>query len=463
MDIAKEVEILKTAFESSYDGIHILDSDGNTLYINSACTRIEGISKEEAMNRTIKELVANGVYSESVTLKVLETKAPTTIIQTAKNGSQLLSTGTPTFKEDGSIDKVIVNSRDITALNELKRELSVKEELARQYRVELELLKKEHGKQADLIAKSPAMQKIIRLALNVAKVDSTVLITGESGVGKGVLAEFIHNNSACAEGPFIKIDCSSIPESLFESELFGYEKGAFTGAERTGKAGLLELANGGTVFLDEIGEMPLSMQPKLMRAIQHREIVPVGGKLVKKLDLRIIAATNVDLAQKVRDKEFREDLYYRLNVVPIRIPALRERKEDILPLILRLMEKLNEHYGFHKHLTEEVKDTLLEYEWPGNIRELENVIERILVSTQDDIIDSKSLPSHLTRGKTGDFPFYKMTAEDYKTALAKYDAHLLKQAVQEAGSIPKAAQKLGVDATTIRRKMARYGKLLKEE
>ena len=461
LDIAKEVEILKTAFESSYDGIHILDSEGNTLYINSACTRIEGISREEAMTKNIKELVANGVYSESVTLKVLETKAPTTIIQTAKNGNQLLSTGTPTFKEDGTIDKIVVNSRDITDLNELKRELSVKEELARQYQIELELLKQQHGKQPDLIAKSPAMQKIIRLALNVAKVDSTILITGESGVGKGLLAEFIHNNSNYGQGPFIKIDCSSIPESLFESELFGYEKGAFTGAEKTVKAGLLELANGGTVFLDEIGEMPLSMQPKLMRAIQYREIVPVGGKLVKKLELRIIAATNVDLTQKVRDKEFREDLYYRLNVVPIRIPALRERTEDILPITLRLMEKLNEHYGFHKQLTEEVKDLLLEYEWPGNIRELENLIERVLVSTQDEVIDLKSLPSHLLRGKPGLFPFDEMRTEDYKTVLAKYDQHLLKQAVQAEGSIPKAADKLGIDATTIRRKLDKYEKLLK--
>ena len=461
LDMDKEVEILKTAFESSYDGIHILDNQGNTLYINNACTRIEGISREEAMTKTIKELVANGVYSESVTLKVLETKEPTTIKQTAKNGNQLLSTGTPTFKEDGSIDKIVVNSRDITDLNELKRELSVKEELAKQYQIELELLKQQHGKQPDFIAKSPAMQKIIRLALNVAKVDSTVLITGESGVGKGLLAEFIHNNSNCAQGPFIKIDCSSIPESLFESELFGYEKGAFTGAEKTGKAGLLELANGGTVFLDEIGEMPLSMQPKLMRAIQHREIVPVGGKLVKKLELRIIAATNVELTQKVRDKEFREDLYYRLNVVPIRIPALRERREDILPLTLRLTEKLNKHYGFCKQLTEEVKDLLLEYEWPGNIRELENLIERILVSTQEDVIDVKSLPVHLLRGKTGAFPFDDMGTEDYKTALAKYDKHLLKLAIEREGSIPKAADRLGIDATTIRRKLDKYENLLK--
>nr|WP_290446042.1 sigma 54-interacting transcriptional regulator [Ihubacter massiliensis] len=461
MDMDKEVEILKTAFESSYDGIHILDNQGNTLYINNACTRIEGISREEAMTKTIKELVANGVYSESVTLKVLETKEPTTIIQTAKNGNQLLSTGTPTFKEDGSIDKIVVNSRDITDLNELKRELSVKEELAKQYQIELELLKQQHGKQPDFIAKSPAMQKIIRLALNVAKVDSTVLITGESGVGKGLLAEFIHNNSNCAQGPFIKIDCSSIPESLFESELFGYEKGAFTGAEKTGKAGLLELANGGTVFLDEIGEMPLSMQPKLMRAIQHREIVPVGGKLVKKLELRIIAATNVELTQKVREKEFREDLYYRLNVVPIRIPALRERREDILPLTLRLTEKLNKHYGFCKQLTEEVKDLLLEYEWPGNIRELENLIERILVSTQEDVIDVKYLPVHLLRGKTGAFPFDDMGTEDYKTALAKYDHHLLKLAIEREGSIPKAADRLGIDATTIRRKLDKYENLLK--
>lgn len=228
-------EAIITAFESSYDGFHILDSDGNTLYMNEACTRIEGISKEEAMKKNIRQLVSDGIYSESVTLKVLETKRTTTIIQTVKNGNQILATGTPLFNKDGTINSVLVNSRDITDLNNLKKKLSLKE-------TELERLRLEQGKFKNIIAKSTKMKKVLSLALNVSKVDSTILLTGESGVGKSLLAKFIHDNSLRAEGPFVTVDCSSIPETLLESELFGYEKGAFTGAEKTGKIGLLEMA-----------------------------------------------------------------------------------------------------------------------------------------------------------------------------------------------------------------------------
>ena len=452
-----QIEIFKTAFESSYDGIHILDSEGNTLYINQACTRIEGISVEEAMNKNISKLVEDGVYSESVTLKVLKTNAPVTIIQTAKNGNQVLATGTPIYDNDGKIDKIVVNSRDITDLNALKLELSEKEELARKYQSELELLRLEKFEADNIISKSPAMQKIIRLAMTVAKVESTVLITGESGVGKGVLAEFIHVNSHRKNGPFIKIDCSSIPESLFESELFGYEKGAFTGAEKSGKLGLLELGEEGTVFLDEIGEMPLSMQPKLMRAIQDKEIVAVGGKKVKQLDIRIIAATNVDLFQMVRDKLFREDLYYRLNVIPVAIPPLRERKEDIMPLIQLVIERVNKDYGWSKRIASDAMEILIDYAWPGNVRELENLVERMMVSTFGQVIEAKDIPFGAVGNVRNKFEF-EDSKNNYKKILANFDYYLIENAIAETGSIPKAAEKLGINVTTLRRKIERYSK-----
>ena len=440
------------AFESSYDGIHILDSDGNTLYINDACTRIEGLSKEEAIGKNIRRLVEDGVYSESVTLKVLETKKPETIIQTAKNGNEILATGVPTFNADGTIDNVIVNSRDITDLNNLKRELSAREN-------ELEKLRLEQRQFGNVIAASTVMKKVLGVALTVAKVDSTVLITGESGVGKGVLAQFIHDNSSRSNGHFIKIDCSSIPETLIESELFGYEKGAFTGAEKTGKIGLLEMANGGTVFLDEIGEMPLSMQPKLMRAIQDREIVPVGGKEVRKLDVRFISATNVDLHKMVEEKEFREDLYYRLNVVPINIPPLRERDADILPLIKQMLERINERYGLNKSFTVEVYNALLAYSWPGNVRQLENFIERIVVSTPNDIIEIGELSGEMFKGADGEKFAVDLETKDYKTLLAEYDQYIINEMIKREGSIPKAAKKMKVDATTLRRKLEKYNSL----
>ncbi len=443
------MESLVMAFESSYDGIHILDSEGNTLYINEACTRIEGLSKEEALGKNIRQLVEEGVYSESVTLKVLETKETTTIIQMVKNGKEVLTTGTPTFKEDGTIDNVIVNSRDITDLNNLKRELSARENELERFRLE----QKQFG---NVIAKSPLMKKVLGIALTVAKVDSTVLLTGESGVGKGLIAQFIHDNSNRANGHFIKIDCSSIPETLIESELFGYEPGAFTGAEKSGKIGLLEMAKGGTVFLDEIGEMPLSMQPKLMRAIQDREIVPVGGKKVKRLDVRFISATNVDLVRLVNEKLFREDLYYRLNVVPINIPPLREREDDVLPLIKHMLEKINERYGLSKELSVDVYNTLLRYPWPGNVRQLENFIERILVSTSNDMIEMNDISSGMFKGKDTEPYTVDLDGKSYKELLAEYDKYVIKEIIKKEGSIPKAAKKMEIDPTTLRRKLAKY-------
>lgn len=445
------IEAIMTAFEASYDGLHILDCEGNTLYINNACTRIEGISREEAMKKNIRQLLEEGAYSESVTLKVLETQEATTIIQTAKNGNQLLTTGTPVFGKDGKIDKVVVNSRDITDLNDLKKELSAK-------KTELAHLRLEQGRFGAVIAKSAAMQRVLRLALTVAKVDSSVLITGESGVGKGMLAEFIHKNSNRGQGPFIKIDCSSIPESLFESELFGYEKGAFTGAQKAGKIGLLEMGNGGSVFLDEIGEMPMALQPKLMRAIQDREVMPVGGQKVKKLDVRFISATNVDLTRMIREKQFREDLYYRLNVVPIHIPPLKERQEDLIPLIKHLLEKINSRYGFEKQMAADVHAAFLQYSWPGNVRQMENFIERLVVSTPENMIHLRDVPCDML-SVADDHSFqFDLDIESYKDILARCDSFLIEQAIKKEGSIPKAAAKLGVDPTTLRRKLERYKK-----
>lgn len=437
------------ALESSYDGIHILDAEGNTLYINDACTRIEGLTKKEAIGKNIRQLVEDGVYSDSVTLKILETKKPETIIQTVKNGNEILATGVPTFRPDGTIDNIIVNSRDITDLNNLKRELSAREN-------ELERLRLEQRQFGNVIANSTAMKKVLGIALTVAKVDSTVLITGESGVGKGLLAQFIHDNSPRSKSHFIKIDCSSIPETLIESELFGYEKGAFTGAEKTGKIGLLEMANGGTVFLDEIGEMPLSMQPKLMRAIQDREIIPVGGKEVRKLDVRFISATNVDLVKMVNEKTFREDLYYRLNVVPINIPPLREREADILPLIKQMLGRINDRYELNKDFTVDVYNALLSYSWPGNVRQLENFIERIVVSTTNDLIEIGELSSEMFKGRSGEKFTVDLETKDYKTLLAEYDKYIIDEMIKREGSIPKAAKKMKVDATTLRRKIEKY-------
>jgi transcriptional regulator with PAS, ATPase and Fis domain len=302
----------------------------------------------------------------------------------------------------------------------------------------------ENLKSTGFIAKSQKMKRIEHLANIMSKVDSTVLLSGESGVGKGVISKYIHNQSCRCDGPFIKIDCSAIPENLFESEVFGYEKGAFTGAERSGKIGLLELANGGTVFLDEIGDMPIHMQPKILRAIQDREIIRVGGKDVIPVSVRFIAATNRDLKQMVDAREFREDLYYRLNVVPILIPPLRERKEDIIPLIQDITKKINERYGICKTFNNKEIEMMLNYDWPGNIRELENIIERIMVTEDGDfsLLQSMMGMSNCLTKDCG-----------YKEKLEAYDRMLLHEVIKAEGSVTKAATKLGINATTIRRKL----------
>lgn len=441
--------ILELALEASYDGLHILDNNGNTLYINEACARIEGVDIGEIFSRSIGELVEDGVYSQSVTLLVLEDKKPHTITQRTKNGNEVLVTGTPICNDGGDVEMVIVNSRDVTDLNTLRRNLSVSE-------YQLEDLKLEQKKYHDVIAHSVRMQKILSTALRISKVDSTVLLTGESGVGKGILARFIHNNGNRAKGPFIKIDCSSIPDHLFESELFGYEKGAFTGANQGGKIGLLEMANGGTVFLDEIGEMPVSMQPKLMRAIQDLEILPVGGEKTRKLEVRFIAATNIDLHQAVENKMFREDLYYRLNVIPIDIPPLRERKDDIPLLSSQMVDRINAQYGFRKKLSTEAMNRLIDYSWPGNIRQLENTIERMLVSTEENIVEVSELPPEIGNRSDAGQEEIDLYRASYKDLLNEFDKKVLQAAIDKEGSIPKVAKLLGVDATTIRRKLHRY-------
>lgn len=446
-ELTEQVELFQTAFESSYDGIHILDREGRTLYINKACERIEGITPEVAARTNIRQLVEQGFYSESVTLKVLETNGPVSLVQKVRNGNTVLATGTPIYK-DGKIDKVIVNSRDITELNILKQALSEREILAKKYQEEVRLLRMATDQRSPFVVKSPKMRQIEHLGIMVAKVDSTVLIIGESGVGKGVMSRFIHNHSSRREGPFVKIDCSAIPENLFESEVFGYEKGAFTGAEKSGKPGLLELAGGGTVLLDEIGDMPLSLQPKLLRAIQDREFVRVGGKEVLPVDVRFIASTNRDLEQMVQEKSFREDLYYRLNVVPILIPPLRERKEDILPLIEDITKHINQRYGLSKNLSKGAIRVMLAYDWPGNVRELENIIERILVTEEDDL--------ELVENLIG-FREPLQEGQSYKEQLEEFDKRLLLRTLREEGTVQQAAERLAVDATTLRRKLHRYG------
>lgn len=445
----------QSLIDSSYDGIHITDEKGVTLFYNKACEEIEGIDKADIIGRSVQEFVDSGVYPESITLAAIEKKERVNMFQHI-NGKLVMASATPFF-EEGRMKGIIVNSRDITSLNALQDELEHAKHINENYHLELELLKYKEM-DSELIARDPAMEKIIKLVLRVAAVKSSVLIQGESGVGKGIIAHLIHKHSRESEQPFMKIDCGAITESLLETELFGYEKGAFRGADEAGKRGLLELADGGTLFLDEIGEVSFSLQSKLLSVIHDREITRVGGTEKIPIDVRIIAATNKNLEKMVKEKKFREDLYYRLNVVPVKIPPLRERKEDIYPLIMKNLEKVNGKYGLEMEIDPKAVDILVNYHWPGNVRELENMIERLAVTAPDDVIDFEHIPFEIKNARMESLTF--LNADDsysLNDIMMDFEKQILLNAMEEDRDVAGMAKMLKIDPTTVRRKLHKHG------
>ncbi|KJS87440.1 MAG: hypothetical protein JM58_04310 [Peptococcaceae bacterium BICA1-8] len=454
MQFYKELqEEFDAIFQFSFDGIFIADGEGNVIRLNKASERIDEVKADEVLGKNMKDLVARGIYSESVTLKVLEEKKPVTILQKTKSGKEVMATGTPIFK-NGELYRVVVNCRDITQLNTLKNELRNVQLKSEKYESELKLLRKVNVRTDDIIGNSPQLNKVLTVALRVAGVDTTVLLLGESGVGKEVFSKFIHRNSSRKDGSFIKIDCSGIPENLLESELFGYEKGAFTGANKTGKVGMIELANEGTLFLDEIGELPFSLQAKLLRVFQDREILKIGGTSPIPVNIRIIGATNKDLESMVKQNQFREDLFYRLNVVPIIIPPLRERKEDIQLLISYFLDKFTRKFGLEKVIDPETLGLLLDFNWPGNVRELENMIERLTVTTTNKVIKAEDLPEKIYRSNGKEELL--LCNESFRILTDNFEKNLLQQTIKKAKSIQEVAIMLKLDVSTIRRKLNKH-------
>ncbi|WP_313758016.1 sigma 54-interacting transcriptional regulator [Tissierella sp.] len=442
--------------DSSYDGIYITDGEANTIMVNKAYERIAGIKIDELIGRNMRDLVKEGYISQSATLLVLKDRKVNTIEQNFKTGKKALVTATPVFNNNGDITMVVTNVRDITELYELKEKLDEKENLTKKYSVELEAMKIELLKNNDLIAMDKKMLDIIQMAIRVAPIDTTVLITGETGVGKEEIAKLIYKNSNREAKQFIKVNCGSIPKTLIEAELFGYERGAFTGANKEGKIGLFEVADGGTIFLDEIGELPLDMQVKLLRVLQDGQFTRVGGIEEITVDVRILAATNRNLEEMVREKLFREDLYYRLNIVPITIPPLRDRRDDIIPLIHSFLNKLNKKYGFKKTISSEALKILYSYEWKGNVRELRNIIERIMVMSEKDIISKSDLPKSILAWDKAQNVINENEIVPLKQALNKVEKHLLEIAFNTYGNVRDAAKVLEIDPATFVRKRQKY-------
>lgn len=356
------VETLKKILDYSSEEIFVLDAEQRVIFVNGTCEKHYGLKPEDVVGKYNSELYEKGYWKPSIVPLVYKEKKPVTIKMTTYLGAELLTTAVPILNDKNEIEFVVTTSHKLQNYKSIKND------------------KEEHlpsGTQniATPITNCEKMKNILKMCEKIAKVDSTVLIQGESGTGKGVLAEYIHSISKRSNKTFLKINCAALPGDLLESELFGYTEGAFTGANRKGKKGLLEIADGGTLFLDEIGEMPLSLQAKLLQVIQEKQFLPVGGHEIKRVDVRIIAATNRDLIEMVKNNLFREDLFYRLNIIDIQLPPLRERREDIIPLTYNFLYKFNKKYEMNKIISQECLDLFYWYSWPGNIRQLENVME----------------------------------------------------------------------------------------
>jgi PAS domain S-box-containing protein len=389
---------LKTIFKASHDGIWVCDGQGKVIDINEASEKLNAIQAKHIIGKNVTDLVNGGLFDRSVTLEVLETKRQVSVIQKIKRTEKLLlATGTPAFDDEGNIFLVVVNERDMTQLNAIQKQLERSRMVTEKYKTKLAELSLLELRDQEIVAEDKKMRQVMYLALKLAHLSaSDILILGESGTGKGLLAKFIHKNSNRNKKPFVQINCATLPENLLEAELFGYEKGAFTGARKQGKAGLFELAHGGTLFLDEIGDLPHSLQAKLLKYLDDHEVMRLGGLKSKKIDCTIIAATNRDLEGLVQQKRFRRDLFFRLNTFTIRIPPLRERIDDIFELVSFYMQKYGKAYQLNRRISPEALKVLQSHPFPGNVRELKNVIKKAVLMSEHHVVDDviyQSLPS----------------------------------------------------------------------
>jgi PAS domain S-box-containing protein len=450
-------EELEGIIESAFDGIYVTDGRGVTLRTNESYLRITGLERQEVIGYSMQDLVERKVFDQSTTLNVLESGKPCSVIQTISTGKTVLASGNPLYDSTGKIFRVVTAVRDLTELNRLRDELSEADHLKNQYREELQKLQQNFSSSLEIVAQSAAMRNTLDLASRVSSVDSTVLILGESGSGKEVIASFIHEHSHRRGKPFVKINCTAIPEQLLESELFGYVRGAFTGASKEGKAGLFEAADGGTLLLDEIGDLPMGLQVKLLRVIQEKQTRRLGSNTSCDVDVRLLAATNRDLAERVEQKLFRGDLYYRLNVVPILVPSLRERKEDILPMVRVFLQKYCKQHNRHRELHPTVIPGLLDYCWPGNVRELENMMERLVVTAPGTIITLKDVPAFLRKQERLPLRGMQFQGETLKGVLERVEAAILKDAFAKYRTTRNVAKALAVNQSTVVRKARAYG------
>ena len=450
---------LEAVFKSSSDGIWLCDGDGKIININGASEKINAIRAKDVVGKNVREIVAEGLMDRSATLEVLETGRQVSLLQYLKKTKKyLLVTGTPVFDDHGRISLVVVNERDMTQLNTMKEQLVQTRMETQRFKDELVELSLRELKDQEIIAESEEMQQILKIAVKLAKMEaSNILILGETGTGKGLLAKFIHKTSGRKKKPFIQINGAALPESLLEADLFGYEKGAFTGARESGKIGLFELAHEGTLFLDEIGDLPHSVQAKLLKYLDDHEIMRLGGIKPKQVDCSIIAATNRNLEARSRQRKFRQDLFFRLNTFVMKIPPLRDRPHDIFELVNHFMTKYNQQYGLKRRITSEAMDQIKAYSFAGNVRELKNVIKMAVMMSEVDLLDDyifRNLKMPLRELiQNGQTPNGQMSLIEEMRA---YEKRILQNAMTSYKTTRELARFLGINQSTVVRKMKKH-------
>ena len=469
-------DILSDFIYNSHDGIFIVDNEGKLIVANPAVANMIGVPYHDLMGNMISDIVDSGIYTGSPSIEAVKTKQTYTGLVKTRTGVEIMSTSKPIYDENGQLRYVITNCRPLSVIKDFFDKFMKKEGDFSNTHYDFNTVPTEH------IYSSEAMKEVLKRSFYASQSDCAIMLLGQTGTGKGVMAKYIHENSKRSKEKFIELNCAALPENLLESELFGYEKGAFTGASNEGKKGLFEIGNNGTIFLDEIGEMPLQLQAKLLKVLDSGYLLRVGGTIYRKINVRIISATNRNLRQMMKDGQFREDLFYRLNVVSINIPSLKDRgTEEIRDIIQHLLKKANSTYSSNKSIEEDAVKLMVSYSWPGNIRQLDNFIQRaiilsmesntltaqfvstlleeeMLISSEEKTDSSHGHPS--LQGYTDiddpDSPSQKAPVghETLKDYISRMESEYIKKCIDECGgSISKAADRLGIHRTAIYKKL----------
>lgn len=445
---------LNVLVDSIHDGIWVIDAKGITLRVNKALERIAGLKASDVIGRHVTEPMHGGRFETCVTLRALTEKRVVTMFDDYANGKRCLNTSTPIFDDKGRVWRVIASIRDMTELEELQRKLVDLETETEAYKARLQNLEGESDSR--FVGHSALLLRLRQDMAKTARTGATALIQGETGTGKTLTAKSIHEQSPRRDCPFVAVNCGAIPPTLVESELFGYEKGAFTGASKSGKPGMFEMANKGTILLDEIGELPLSMQARLLQVLDGHPFLRVGGTKPIHVDVRVLAATNRRLQDMVTAGQFREDLFYRLRVLTLTMPPLRDRVDDIPVMAIQFLKQICEKSNLRKSFEPAVLNCLLTYSWPGNVRELKAIVHSLATMSDNPLITTSDLPDYMQPRQLKGGALPAPTGMSLRAAIEDTEKRLILAALTETGSTYKAARRLKVSQSTIVRKAQRY-------